>query len=264
MLQDSVSRFGGRNALGRKVGGEFEYLTYKELWDRVQALRKGLISIGMIKGDRVAILSENRPEWAITDLAAQSLGVITVPIYPTLPSVQVQYLVTDSAAKALFISDKKQFAKIMDIRANAPGLKYIIAMEGESTEEVIAFQDVLESGQASKITAEDLDKIAATVSPDDTATLIYTSGTTGNPKGAMLSHKNLLHTAFAARKVVNLDENDVFLSFAPLSHIIERTGGHYLPLNLRATIVYSGGLFTIGSEFAAVKPTVFLCVPRLY
>src|SRR5438477_10914876 len=103
MLRETVEKFGDRRALGRKDGKEYVYLTYRELWEKVLALRKGLVALGIAKGDRIAILSENRPEWAITDLAAQGLGVITVPIYPTLPAVQVEYLVADSGAKALFV-----------------------------------------------------------------------------------------------------------------------------------------------------------------
>ncbi len=269
-LRESVEKYGSRPALGYKRGKEYEYLSYSRLWERVRGFRRGLAALGVQKGDRIALLSENRPEWAIADLAAQSMGVVTVAIYSTLPAEQVQFLVADSAARVLIVSDKKQLAKALDLRPNVRTLEHLVvmeAMEAMEAESVITFDEVIARGAASE-TAEvsdaELDAQAETVSPDDIATLIYTSGTTGDPKGAMLSHRALLHTGYAVRKVVNLDENDVFLSFLPLCHIIERVGGHYLPLSIGALIVYSEGVFAIGNELASVRPTVFLCVPRLY
>jgi long-chain acyl-CoA synthetase len=264
LLRQSVERFGARPALGYKSSGTYHYLTYSQLWERVQGLRRGLTALGVKKGDRIAILSENRPEWAISDLAAQSLGVVTVPIYSTLPAQQVQFVVTDSAARVLIVSDKKQLAKAIELRPNVRTLEQIISMDGTDAEGILTFEEAIERGKSSDISDADLDAQAATVQADDIATLIYTSGTTGDPKGAMLTHRALLHTGFAAKQIVKLDENDVFLSFLPLCHIIERVGGHYLPLGLGALIVYSEGVFAIANELAGVRPTVFLCVPRLY
>ena len=263
VLRESCRNFGSRNALGFKKDKEYGYITYSELWERVSRFRAALYSLGLRKGDRLAILSENRPEWAIADLAAQCMGVITVPIYSTLPMQQVRYIVSDSAARVLVVSDKKQLAKAQEIKGEIRTLEHIISMDAVDAVSVLSFSE-LDSREADSVVDQELEAAAGAMSADDTATYIYTSGTTGDPKGAMLSHRNLLHTAFAARQIVNLSEEDVFLSFAPLSHIIERTGGHYLPLSIGATIVYSEGLFTIAGEFPAVKPTLFLCVPRLY
>ena len=262
VIKTTVDKHAGRNALGFKQNKEYAYLTYGELWRRIVRFRAALYTLGLRKGDRIAILSENRPEWAISDLAAQCMGVITVPIYSTLPAAQVRYVVSDSAARVLIVSDKKQLAKALEVRDAIRTLEHIVSIE-PSESEVLRFDELISREPNPEIEAE-IDALAETIAPDDTATYIYTSGTTGDPKGAMLSHRNLLHTGFAARQIVRLDENDVFLSFAPLSHIIERTGGHYLPLSICASIVYSEGLFTIASEFTAVEPTLFLCVPRLY
>jgi long-chain acyl-CoA synthetase len=264
VLRESIERFGSRRALGVKAGKEYSYLTYDELWDRVRQLRRGLTVLGVKKGDRIAILSENRPEWAMTDLAAQSLGVVTVPIYSTLPPAQVQYMVADSAARVLVVSDKKQLAKALELRPNVRTLEHVIVMDDIAAEGTLSFAEVMRTGESSDAADADLDAQAASIRPDDIATLIYTSGTTGDPKGAMLTHRSLLHTGWAARKIVTLNEEDVFLSFLPLCHIIERVGGHYLPLSIGAQIVYSEGVFAIGAELASVRPTVFLCVPRLY
>jgi long-chain acyl-CoA synthetase len=264
VLRDSVEKHGPRPALGYKRGNGYEYFTYSQVWDRVRGFRRGLAALGLKKGDRIALLSENRCEWAITDLAAQSLGVVTVAIYPTLPTQQVQFLVADSAARILIVSDKKQLAKAQDIRPSVRTLECVVAMEGPVPDGVMTFDQVTERGNEAGISDADLDALAETITPDDIATLIYTSGTTGDPKGAMLSHRALLHTGHAARQIVRLDENDVFLSFLPLCHIIERVGGHYLPLSIGALIVYSEGVFAIGQELVSVRPTVFLCVPRLY
>lgn len=264
MFKESVNRFGSRPALGFREGGEYRSLTYQEVWERVQALRRGLSALGVKKGDRVAILSENRYEWAVTDLAAQSLGVVTVPIYPTLPAAQVEYLVRDSTARVLFVSDTKQLKKALELRPNVRTLGHIVLMSGAAPEGVHTFEQVLKMGREADISDEMLDEQEASISPDDIATLIYTSGTTGEPKGAMLTHTGLLHTGIAARQIVELNENDLFLSFLPLSHIIERVGGHYLPLSIGAQIVYSEGVMSIGKELPTVRPTIFLCVPRLF
>jgi long-chain acyl-CoA synthetase len=264
MLTETAARHDARTALSAKRGGAYQDLTYGEVLERVRALRRGLWHLGVRKGDRVALLSENRSEWAISDLACQSLGVVTVPIYSTLPAPQVQYVVADSAARVLIVSDKKQLAKALELRPNVRTLEHVIVMDGGAPEGVLSFEEACRIGAGSIVMDEELDGIAANVKPDDIATLIYTSGTTGEPKGAMLTHRALLHTGWAARRLVRLDENDVFLSFLPLCHIIERVGGHYLPLSIGAQIVYSEGVFAIGNEIASVKPTVFLCVPRLY
>jgi long-chain acyl-CoA synthetase len=264
MLKETVERFGDRQALGRKAGAEHAYITYSELWRQVREFRRGLAALGLTKGERVAILAENRPEWAITDLAAQCMGAVTVPIYSTLPAAQVQYLVADSTAKILVVSDKKQLAKALEIRPQVASLCHVVVMDDLGQEGVLTFKQVIERGGAHEVSDDDLDALAESRGIDEVATLIYTSGTTGEPKGAMLSQRALLHTAWAARQIVALDETDVFLSFLPLCHVIERVGGHYLPLSLGSTIVYSDGVFTIGQELASIQPTVFLCVPRLY
>lgn len=264
MLRDTVSRFADRKALSFNSGDGLTHITYADLWEQVRSVRRGLSALGMVRGDRLAILSYNCVEWAVSDLAAHSLGAVTVPIYHTLPPAQVEYLVRDSHASILVVEDGKQFAKVEQVRASLGDVKHIVVMHGDAPDGAITFPQLIERGGSCEATDADLDTEAERISPNDLATLIYTSGTTGEPKGAMLSHRALLHTSWAARDIVDLDEHDVFLSFLPLCHVVERVGGHYLPLTLGAHIIYSGGPFTVASEIAGVRPTVFLCVPRLY
>lgn len=265
MFQATVRQHGGRPALRQKVGKTYEDLTYTQLDERVRAFRRGLRTLGMTKGDRVAILSENRVEWTISDLACQSLGVVTVPIYPTLTAPQVQYQVSDAAVRVLVVSNKKQMEKALALRPHVRSLEHILLMdadalgEGEPPEGIQTFTSLLaQSGSPDALDTPTHSE------PDDIATIIYTSGTTGDPKGAVLSHRALLHTAWAAKRITRFDETDVFLSFLPLCHIFERVAGHYLPLSVGAQIVYSEGVFAVAGELTGISPTVFFCVPRLY
>ncbi len=273
MFRETVRVHGDRPAVRFKRRKETSYTTYsyRELDARVQAFRRGLDAIGMRKGDRIALIShDNRVEWAVTDLAAQSLGLITVPIYGSLPAAQVAYYLRDSESRAVVASDSKQRAKIAEFRDSVPALESLISMDGEQetldAEGALAFETINGRGEAGRALA-DLDIVAQSIHPDDVATLIYTSGTTGDPKGAMLSHVNLLHTpdAVVSEPIARLTDHDTFLSFLPLSHITERVGGHYLPLRVGACIAYSQGLSSFGEELTqSVRPDMLLCVPRLW
>jgi long-chain acyl-CoA synthetase len=274
MFQATVAQYGGAPAVGFRTakGAEFTYWTYAELDARVRAFARGLHALGLRQGDRIALIShDNRVEWAVGDLAAQALGLITVPIYGTLPTAQVAFYVRDSGARAILVSDAKQRAKATAIRSEHADLEFIIAMEGEpqelQVECVLAFDEVVRCGEASGLDESALDGLAAAVAPDEVATLIYTSGTTGDPKGAMLTHRNLIQTPDAVldEPIAPVGPGDVFLSFLPLSHITERVGGHYLPLRAGACIVYSLGLMALADELqTSVRPTIMLSVPRLW
>ena len=264
MLRRSVREHGSRKAFRWRERGHDRSMSYDETWERVREVRRGLAVLGIGLGDRVAILSENRIEWAICELAALCMGAITVPIYPTLPASQAEHLIRDSGARLLFVSDPRQLAKAASFAAELSGLETIVLMDNHASNDALTLADVVERGRTAAVDESALDRQAESVSEDEVATLIYTSGTTGEPKGAMLSHRALLHTGHAVRQFVDIGPGDVFLSFLPLSHVIERVCGYYLPLLSGATIVYSQGVFALASEFAQVHPTVFLCVPRVY
>ena len=272
MFQETVARHGGRVALMHKGGSkQYQSTTYAELARRVEQMASGLAALGIKKGDRVAILSENRPEWVVTDLATLALGGISVPIYTTLPAPQVAYILRNSGARALVVSDAKQLQKALQARLEAPQLTYILAIDAPSPDGdgmVHTFASVEERGAAQPL-GEEYARSWKAVVPDDVASLVYTSGTTGDPKGAMLTHGNFMADVDATRDLflgsgLRLTEEDVFLSFLPLSHVYERTGGYYLPLRLGAGIGYTESIRTVRDNLAEVKPTLMISVPRLY
>ncbi|HEY2805444.1 MAG TPA: long-chain fatty acid--CoA ligase [Gemmatimonadales bacterium] len=252
-----------RAALRFKQGGTWHDITHTELLDRVMRFAIALRKLGVQRGDRVAILSENRPEWAITDFGCLADGVTDVPIYPTLPANQIRYILADSGAVAIAVSSAAQLAKILEIRAELPGLKHIIAFDANATGPgVISFADHLASGtggDTARFRAE-----ALTAKPDDLATIIYTSGTTGDPKGVMLTHGNIASNCADAMPSFGLSDNDSTLSFLPLSHIFERMGGHYSVIAAGCTINYAESIDTLVVNLGEVRPTLVMSVPRVY
>ena len=259
MFEAAVQHHGNKPALAHKPkGGTYEDISYTELDASVAAFSKGLNALGVEKNDRVAILSENRPEWAITDFGSLKVGAVTVPMFSTLTAAQVGYILKDSGAKIICVSTEKQLEKVSAIRDEVPTLEQIIifdAIEGETPEGVIQFDAV------SELAGEATDSAA---SEDDIATIIYTSGTTGNPKGVMLTHANFISNVEACKSLIDVSETDVLLSFLPLSHVFERLGGHYVPLFSGAKIAYAESTFTVAQNMKEVAPTVMLSVPRLY
>ena len=266
-LQNSINQHGSKAALSSKVDGAYQDISYDELGVRVKHLCLGLIELGVQKGDRVALLSENRPEWAITDLAILAAGGVNVPMFSTLTPPQVEHIVRDSGAKIICVSSEKQLQKVEAFRANVDDLQQVIifdATDSENSDGVLTFSQVCDLGEK----AEDGDlvyqKSRDAVTPDDLATIIYTSGTTGQPKGAMLTHNNFMSNVQACFEIVGFASEDVFLSFLPLAHVFERMGGHYLPLGCGATVAYAESPFTVAQNMKEVRPTIMMSVPRLY
>ncbi|MEP6858823.1 MAG: long-chain fatty acid--CoA ligase, partial [Gemmatimonadales bacterium] len=215
---------------------------------------------------RVAILSENRPEWAIADYACLTAGLTDVPIYPTLPADQIAYILKDSGAVAIFISNKTQADKIREIRTQLPGLKTVIGFDeipGLTNMSIAELEKRGGDGETSLAIATYRED-ALTVKPDDLATIIYTSGTTGEPKGVMLTHDNIYSNVAASMKAIPFEGNDVGLSFLPLSHIFERMAGHYMMFATGTSIAYAESIDTVPANMQEVRPTLVLSVPRLY
>ena len=262
MFEQSIQQHGSKPALAHKPkGGTYQDISYAKLDELVDAFSKGLNTLGVEKDDRVAILSENRPEWAITDFGGLKAGAVTVPMFSTLTAAQVSYILNDSGAKIICVSTEAQLKKVLSIRDGVPSLEHIIlyeAIEDETPEGVIQFEDVCEHTEATA-SGE-----SSEASEDDIATIIYTSGTTGNPKGVMLTHANFISNLQACKSLIDVGETDVLLSFLPLSHVFERLGGHYVPLFSGAKIAYAESTFTVARNMQEVSPTVMLSVPRLY
>ena len=265
MVQNTIQQHGSQTALSHKVDKEYQDISYATLAERIKDFCLGLTELGLQKGDRVALLSENRPEWAITDLAILAGGGVTVPMFSTLTSAQVEYIVRDSGAKILCVSSERQLEKIKDWDENVPtNLQHIIIFDELQDDSVRTFDQVCELGRGVENGDQVYQQASEAVTPDDLASIIYTSGTTGDPKGAMLTHSNFMSNIQAATGVVTLGPDDVFLSFLPLSHVFERMGGHYLPLSSGATIAYAESPFTIRQNMQEVRPTIMMSVPRVY
>jgi long-chain acyl-CoA synthetase len=258
----SVEQQGEKPALLVKREKQYRPITYTELGRRVYALARALHELGVHKGDRVAILAENCPEWAITDWATLCLGAITVPIYPTLTAPQVGEILRDSEPKALVVSDKKQRRKACEAVEGTGLNPQMICIEPDSSSETPNFEQML--NQPGTLTESALRALVEASQPEDIVTFIYTSGTTGEPKGAMLTHHNLITNIEAVLELIDWRPDDVFLSFLPLSHVFERMGGHFLPIYAGLTIAYAESLFTLANDMVEVKPTMMLGVPRFY
>ena len=262
MFEESIQQHGNKPALAHKPkGGTYQDISYTQLGESVEAFSKGLSTLGVQKDDRVALLSENRPEWAITDFGSLNAGAVTVPMFSTLTAAQVRYILKDSGAKIICVSTESQLKKVLSIRDDVPTLEHIIlfdATEDEIPEGATQFEDVCNRGEAVDSTEEN------NASEDDLATIIYTSGTTGNPKGVMLTHTNFISNLQACKSLIDVGDTDVLLSFLPLSHVFERLGGHYVPLFSGAKIAYAESTFTVARNMQEVSPTLMLSVPRLY
>ena len=266
-LQDTIDEHGSKAALSSKVDGAYQDISYAELGIRVKQLCLGLIELGVQKGDRVALLSENRPEWAMSDLAILAAGGVNVPMFSTLTPPQVEHIVRDSGAKIICVSSEKQLQKVEAFRANIDDLKKVIifdAADSEKSSGVLTFNQVCELGEKAENGDSVYQKSRDAVTPDDLATIIYTSGTTGQPKGAMLTHNNFMSNVSACFELVGITNADVFLSFLPLAHVFERMGGHYLPLSCGATVAYAESPSTVAQNMKEVRPTIMMSVPRLY
>ena len=261
----AIERFDKPDALQYKRGGKYTPVSHQEIERRVRHAALGLVTLGVKKGDRVAILSENRPEWAIADYACLTSGVTDVPVYPTLPADQIAFILKDSGAAAIFVSTPEQAAKIAEIRTQVPSLLHVISFDevGPSADMTLAALEHRGSAAETPQSLESYRRVAESVQPDDLATLIYTSGTTGNPKGVMLTHNNIRSNIEATRYKLPFEGNDVALSFLPLSHIFERMGD-YLMFATGSSIAYAEGLDTVPVNMMEVRPTIVFSVPRLY
>ncbi len=238
---------------------------YRDMAERVQDLSIGLQELGVRRGDRVAILSENRPEWAIADYACLAARCTDVPIYPTLPAKQAEYILRDSGAAAVLVSSAAQLEKVTQIRDRLSGLAHVIAFDDSATGAgVIRFEQVLERGRAARERHPDWRASALEVVEDDLATLIYTSGTTGDPKGVMLSHGNIASNVTNCVALFSFTDEDECLSFLPLSHIFERMFGHYCMFHAGVVINYAESVDTVPADMQEVRPHLMASVPRLY
>jgi long-chain acyl-CoA synthetase len=264
---DAVSTYDSPALFMRRGERGWESIPARRALDDVECLTLGLRELGVGPGDHVALLSENRYEWPLSDLAVLGLGAATVPIYPTLTADQVRGILGDSGAKLAIVSTQAQRAKLEACLERLPALAGVIAMDPlpAGGPNRWTLPEVIERGRALRAADPSAYRqLTERVSPDDVATLIYTSGTTGEPKGAMLTHANIAFDVEACLEVVNFSRDDVYLSFLPLCHIFERMAGLYAMLSLGIPIAYARSAETVGEDAIEVRPTVMTGVPRFY
>lgn len=230
----------------------------QQSWDYIKQVGKGLIHMGLQPGDKVAIISTtNRPEWNFIDQGCLNIGVIDVPVYPTISPAEYEYIFNNSEVKYVFLSDRMIYKKVAAVAENIPTLKKIFCFD--EVEGVDSWRTIL---QTDNILDEAFEQRRNTIQPDDLATIIYTSGTTGFPKGVMLSHHNIVSNVKDSIQMVPVLKGETTLSFLPVCHVFERTL-NYVYLAGGASIYYADGLESIAANIADVRPHVFATVPRL-
>ncbi len=246
------------------ANGLWKPISSAQVYQRVRALAQSLQAWGIQRGDRVALLSENRWEWAITDFATLAIGAVDVPIYPTLTADQLAQLMRDSGARAIFVSSRAQYDKVAAVLADTP-LEHVVMMdEANRPPEAVAFSSLIQGADARGDQRDpSFDALAASIRPDELATLIYTSGTTGEPKGVMLTHGNIAINSSIATREFGFGTEDACISFLPLSHITARALD-YAMFFYGAQVAYCSQFDKLPITMKQICPTVFVGVPRVY
>jgi long-chain acyl-CoA synthetase len=270
LILNSVNNYSpSEEIIFTKSDNKYSGINRTELFDRIFTLRKYLYKLNIQQGSKLAIISENRTEWIITDLACVLSGFINVPIYTTLSSESIKYILKDSQSIICFISNNLQLEKVLKVRSELPDLKYIISFNDLKTKtedkSIISFSDIMKekhNNNRKKLIVK-IEDILKKTDEEDLVTIIYTSGTTGVPKGVMLTQKNLYSNIISCTKTLPVDEKDSFLSYLPYSHIYERTVGYYFAFFTGAKIYFAQSIDTIGVQMSEVKPTMVITVPRL-
>jgi len=262
---ESFRRHNKPDALSIKIGDTWQRISGNEAIDRVKRLALGLASLGLNPGDRVAVMSENRPDWSIADLALLCLRAVNVPIYTTQAVEQIRFILENSGAKMLFISGKKLFKHAAEAIKSVENLEKIVFFdsgdESSADSRAITLASILATGD--KTDTGEFDALIDAVKPDDLATIIYTSGTTGEPKGVMLTNENFVSNVIAISKGLPIKSSDRSLAVLPLSHIFERTVFYVLCSN-GVSINYCPSFDQLASHLQEVKPTIMTAVPRLF
>jgi len=247
-----------------KENGRYVPVSSQELYDRIRHISMGLRGLGFAPGDKLALLSENRPEWVMTDFAVLGAGGVTVPIYPTLTPEQIRYIIDDSEAKIVVCSSPELRAKVEAVRSSLPRVAHFLTLEASAPAGFRAFSEILQNGRAADAADPGaFEKTVAAVRPDDVASIIYTSGTTGVPKGVMLTHRNFFSNSKALDAVTDFNVKDTILSFLPLSHVLERMTTFSF-LYKGCTIGYAESIDTVAQNLVEVRPTIMVSVPRLF
>ncbi len=265
MIRERVKKLGPATAMRYKdrLAGQWKDISWTALGERIEAVAKGLIDLGVSEGDRVGIFSQNKPEWAIADYGIQSVGAVSVPIYATNSASQARFIVDKAEIGVIFVGGGEQYERARSIDSGR--LQKIITFEEDMEADprtTLSFKDFLDLGRRSAH-AEEVGRRIEKASSKDLATIIYTSGTTGEPKGVMLTHANFFHQVDVVGRFFKVDERDVSLCFLPLSHVFERSWSYFV-LCQGAMICYCDEPKKAVEYIQEVKPTAMVAVPRLY
>ncbi len=268
-LTEEYSKIASNFVLKHKVEKEWVGITYSQLKEETESLGLGLASLGVKRGDKVAIIAENRPEWVYADMAILGLGAADVPLYPSLTSDSIEFILNDSESVGVICSNKFQLNKINKIKANCRTIKFVIVMNNADVPAdapmTYSFNQVKEMGKEYGSAHQNYFKEQAKLAKEnDICTIIYTSGTTGEPKGVVLTHKNIVSNIKSAKKILPIGKEDIFLSFLPLCHIFERMGGYYTAFSSGGMVVYAQSIESVAGDLIDVKPTIMTTVPRLF
>ncbi len=269
VFHNRVHKYGNRLAIEKKMNGVWHGATWNEYYDRARAAGLGLWSLGVRKGNMVSILSENRLEWLYADMGSLGIGVCVIPIYPTLASEEIEYIINNSESKVIVPENKNQLKKILEIVDNCPSIEKIIVMEENDASghpKVMSFKDLMELGRKKHIEDNTLfEKLSQGVTVDDLATIVYTSGTTGLPKGAMITHSNIFWVVQSLDAIQPhfASDKDCTVPFLPLSHVFERIAGHFYGMYCGITSSYAESIDTLLADFEEKRPTMILAVPRV-
>jgi len=254
---------GDRTAmLWQDAAGDWKPITSAELYGRVRALADVLRGWGVGKGDRVAIVSENRWEWPVTDLATLAIGGVDVPLYPTLTPEQIGYMLRDSGARVAVVSSQEQYEKLAHA-GDLPDLEHVVVMDAGTFEGAESFASLMEGAKGKQQRDAEFDVMVKLIRPEDLATIIYTSGTTGEPKGVMLTHGNLASNMSISTEAFRFSDKDTCISFLPLSHVTARHLDYTL-LCHGVKLAYCPRFDLLPAAMKSVRPTIFVAVPRVY
>ena len=273
-VKELGERFPESIALRNKEFGIWNEISYLEFWNRSIYLASALMFYGVNKGEKVAVHSENRPEWFISDLGIQAVGAVTVGLYPTNPKSEVEYLLGHSETVVLFAEDQEQVDKALAVQENLPSLKLIVYFDKKGmykydSEYLISFEEFLKIGKEKlDLNIEQINQTINNIQDDDLALLVYTSGTTGPPKGSMITHGNLKWVSGNLVTTVFVEsvntKNPQFLSYLPLCHIFARLTDLLIATQLIATINFSESTDTVQSDLVDIQPDFFPAVPRIW
>ncbi|HET7580045.1 MAG TPA: long-chain fatty acid--CoA ligase [Bacillales bacterium] len=263
VVHQSVERYPDKAALMWKSGGSYKSLMYRSFWEDIRHVAAGLAQLGVGWDDKVAILSENNPQWPITDLAISSLGAVSVPIYPSLPPGQAAFILKNADCQTAVVQNGEQLQKVLEGGAGVANIVVIEPADHSSKDvNVLSISDVAKMGKEKPL--ENWEETWRKIDRDRLATIIHTSGTTGKPKGAMLTHGNFLANIEGVQFwVLEARPDDIMLSYLPLSHVFERMAGQFMPLSAGSTIAYAESIDNIPDNLVEVKPTVMTTVPLL-